>query len=642
MPATFTGQTGFSFPIPEGGLFRTNNPDMIYQRTATGIKAFPTRAGIGPGAGFNPVSGIDINSLPQFSEGIVADLNRTLTGGAGITASSWDPSYATQYQGQNFGDVSQPGLDSGTQALVDEAKRQGVPMASADLSKFFTKNAGASTGNLPNNFQSNINDIQNKINSFRTQFMGNPPPSAGGGNTISTDSLTKPPPSLTLPSGNNSGADSNYLNTINSLYSGLKSSATTQAENERATYEASLKSDLATMGNRSARTAELYKTAGISDNLTKLNDLNNQIAAKMAGIGLGEAKIGGQPIPQDLLVGQQAEFHRQQLADVGVLQATAAATQGNIELSKQLIDQTINFEFAPIEQRINSMKELLSLNSQDLTRAEKKDADKLDLMLKFQDKMIAQAKDDRTQVTELLVKYPEIQSKGITRNSTVDAAIKAATPFIQRDQSLTRQSTQSLITQRGGGTSGTGGNDLASAILQNPEQYNSLSPTDKSKILPTLAAQGFKFPKKLSPNQQQAAVNADSALLALSNLKNTLIKSDGSVDWVKLLGAKTGFGQTATDLREAADVITRIRTGAALNASEQVFYAKQVPRLGDSADVIQHKINQLGALYAGVSGSPVILKSPDGRTYSFEDMFNPAVRLEVKTALENGYNLVQF
>lgn len=106
----------------------------------------------------------------------------------------------------------------------------------------------------------------------------------------------------------------------------------------------------------------------------------------------------------------------------------------------------------------------------------------------------------------------------------------------------------------------------------------------------------------LTATQQQQATNALSGLQAIDviesqigNLGKTAIPGGGLFGGLgdRLLGT----GELETAIKEASDVITRLRTGAAINANEERFYRSQLPQAFDSPEVVAQKLGQLRNLF---------------------------------------------
>lgn len=116
-------------------------------------------------------------------------------------------------------------------------------------------------------------------------------------------------------------------------------------------------------------------------------------------------------------------------------------------------------------------------------------------------------------------------------------------------------------------------------------------------------------PTKLTSTQLQQKANAQSGLDALDTLKNeisndpnALAKANTPGQSLPLVGGyvtrATGEGVLRTARKEASDVISRLRTGAAINQEEEKFYLSQLPQAGDSPDTINYKLGLLSSLFS--------------------------------------------
>ena len=135
------------------------------------------------------------------------------------------------------------------------------------------------------------------------------------------------------------------------------------------------------------------------------------------------------------------------------------------------------------------------------------------------------------------------------------------------------------------------------ALLENPQQYNELTSSVKSELIPELSKAGFKFPRKLSSEQQKAQNNAESAITSLQDMRNEIFDENGEIRRGNLFQEKLPGAIGARQLRDQRkndrDVITRIRTGAALNQSEEKFYIRTGPSTTElSASQTQEYIKQ--------------------------------------------------
>jgi len=183
-------------------------------------------------------------------------------------------------------------------------------------------------------------------------------------------------------------------------------------------------------------------------------------------------------------------------------------------------------------------------------------------------------------------------------------------------------------------------NESVRAILQNPETYHDLTAGEKGKLLPELSQAGFKFPRKMTGEQKKAQVNAESAIGSIQTIRDEIFEA-GELREGQLIQEALPFALGARVLRtaknDAKDVITRLRTGAALTSAEERFYGEMIPGVGDNKEDAQFKLDNLEVFYKGISGEPITLKNDQGHVVEYDDMFDPAQRREVRQAMKNGY-----
>ena len=115
-------------------------------------------------------------------------------------------------------------------------------------------------------------------------------------------------------------------------------------------------------------------------------------------------------------------------------------------------------------------------------------------------------------------------------------------------------------------------------------------------------AGGFRGP--MSPERQKMEENAQSGLRAIDKLRSEL-KKPGML--AELAIPTSPAARTARAARgEMIDVITRLRTGAALNKDEQAFYRDQAPGLIDALfgdpDTIEYKLSIFENEFKGLAG----------------------------------------
>lgn len=131
--------------------------------------------------------------------------------------------------------------------------------------------------------------------------------------------------------------------------------------------------------------------------------------------------------------------------------------------------------------------------------------------------------------------------------------------------------------------------------------------SDYLNLYKTVSGASGSTSKPLGASQQQQATNAQSGLQSIQDLSN-FIQTDPSVinkssvpGQGSLVGGflsnKLGTGEYNAAASNIKDVISRLRSGAALTVQEEKRYTNLIPKAGDSDSTIQYKLNSLAELF---------------------------------------------
>lgn len=180
--------------------------------------------------------------------------------------------------------------------------------------------------------------------------------------------------------------------------------------------------------------------------------------------------------------------------------------------------------------------------------------------------------------------------------------------------------------------------------------FSNLPKADKQLALQEFSKQGLSIPRPLTSAEKNAQQAATSGLDSIENIRK-LQNNGGLPLTADFATPNSGIGGVIgrtlspnlsnfrTYKNEAADIITRIRTGAALNSEELTFYQSKLPVLGDNADTVNTKLNQLTGFFLGMSGVPVTVTDQSGHSFLFSDLYEPKQRLGLRRALDSGFQL---
>lgn len=421
----------------------------------------------------------------------------------------------------------------------------------------------------------------------------------------------------------------------------------------------------AKLGTKAAAQIEAENAAGLPGFNKQLNDINAQIRDLQTQSVSAYNASEGRLAPTFAIRGEQAQIERQRSVKALGLSAVAQAIQGNIALAQSQANRAVEVEFGPVQAELDYLTKALQLNEGKLTREESKRKDALTIQLAERQRLLDNAKEDKKIIYGWAAEASKNGASSLLINQAIDAtdplqALRILTPFMSdpvakeralADLALVRAQTAKVKAE----TDAPGGNDTVSLsavnwaqnIIAGRAKISDVPAAQKNGVLAYLSSTGQKLPRELNATQQTAANNANDALLSLNTIKDSLIKEDGTVDMLKLRAATAvpfGIGQRGlyTAINNVVDVISRIRTGAALTNNEVSFYKNQAPNWKDDAATVKKKIDQFAAFYSGISGTPVTVQAPDGSQFVYDDLLDPQQRLEVRQAIQAGYTVTQF
>lgn len=169
---------------------------------------------------------------------------------------------------------------------------------------------------------------------------------------------------------------------------------------------------------------------GLNDKLTTLNNANADLAATKAKYDVASQQAETQGIqtgtPTVYYQGQQAAIQRQAAVDVGAKAAIQAAAQGNYDRAQSLANQTAEFRYKDVQDKINRLKDFVAMNQENLNSAEKKAIQRIDAQQKLQQIKLDQQK----QVFTWKLTYP---MANIGENDSLAQAAKKAAAWVAQN-----------------------------------------------------------------------------------------------------------------------------------------------------------------------------------------------------------------
>jgi len=232
---------------------------------------------------------------------------------------------------------------------------------------------------------------------------------------------------------------------LNALVSGNNQTAVDYLKNynqplpeqkEVSTIQTRIQELLGLSGKRGEKQAELQTELGVTEQTKKLADVNAQIASKTAEFQSLMEQNANRPISTRIIGGAQDRLARQAGIELGSLTSLSQALQGNIQTAKQTAADTIEFEFAPIEAELDAQLQQLANSYNSLTRAEKKRADELIIVLNERINNINSRKTEKNNVAQLMAQVAQVGGgadvlREIMASGSLEEAIILAQPFLQ-------------------------------------------------------------------------------------------------------------------------------------------------------------------------------------------------------------------
>lgn len=375
---------------------------------------------------------------------------------------------------------------------------------------------------------------------------------------------------------------------------------------------------------QSAFRTEQEKQAGIDELRKTQTDLTGRlkilqaeqqsipIRAEESALGRGVTRAGQFPIIQAQL--------RQNAIQALSTSALLQASQGQLTSALQQIDRAVAAKYNPIKEEIDVLMGNLQLvlQSPEYSRQEKQQAMRQLTIQEERKGQIEEERENREAVLQLSVKAAQagVDSFGLQRIQnarTPEQALNLANQFgvfAPQDKILSVTEAKDLGVPYG--TTQTQAFGITPTRTPSTVFVSDklLSPSEAALLgVPYGTTQGQASAQGITPIPGQAGIeatrtreNALSGLRALDVVQKE-IKEGGRFLLAKaVLPFSPGARTFATASREVADVITRLRTGAALNVNEEKFYRKQIPNVLDSQKTINYKISLLQTLFDRLSG----------------------------------------
>lgn len=229
---------------------------------------------------------------------------------------------------------------------------------------------------------------------------------------------------LIVPTGNTVSNSSAFVGSISDsqkYFQDLYNKQTAQFEatqKERENFKKILGESYAQLDTMPDFYRQTEEKLGIPKQYEDLNNINLQIADLIGAYDKEFARVETKGIqsgtPAIFYQGEQAAIQRQKDVEIGALSVRQAAMAGNLDLANQRAAKVTELQFQPIENKIKKTLQFIDINYQDMTAAEKRQADTLQNALTFQQAQLAEQKEIRNMALTSGVKQPYFMIDGDT------------------------------------------------------------------------------------------------------------------------------------------------------------------------------------------------------------------------------------
>lgn len=445
-------------------------------------------------------------------------------------------------------------------------------------------------------------------------------------NQLSTSNLTS---SSTIPPAINStqAYDEAYAKGLGLGQAQALKDLQAQQEAQKATDQSTLSSSekafndlVAQISGKGKAQADLQASLGVNDMTKQLSDVNAQLAAKTGEFNSLIEQNRNKAINSRIIGGTEDKLVRQKGIETGTLSSIAQAIQGNISTAKQTAEDTIKFQYAPLEQELELKKMQLERAYDTFDASEKKRADQLLATIEAQKEQVTAEKAVKSKINDVMIAASKNGAdaqtlKQIMASKDEQEAILAAGSFLAPSDFAVNSKTGQLYNKKtgetvgksvakgsgsgsGSGVSISGSSQPDETLLAYARQYASTGtiPTNIPKgsfgQIATLARQlskpdGTLIDINTGLKQSKVSSAQEEAYTSLYNIIDKLLpqmKSSFQEINTGLLGGVFGGINPSMDRvkyeqlrKEYLNQLLKARSGGAVTEEEYQRYASTLP-----------------------------------------------------------------
>ena len=241
--------------------------------------------------------------------------------------------------------------------------------------------------------------IKNPDGTYTTYDDQSYTPPVSAPSAITPDSLSNTETPATLPQQPGEPDYTGSMASIPSLDSLTTTGTKTATETKQDDLASRLEQAYAKLSGKAPAQAAAEQAAGLPAFQTQLTDISGQIQALQKEALAIPLQIQQDATGRGVTAGGVAPIQASRLRENAIkslsLSAIAQTLQGNIALAQQQATKAVDAEFAPAQAQLEYLGKALQLNSEALSREDKKKADQLQIKLQERQRLLDQQKEDR-------------------------------------------------------------------------------------------------------------------------------------------------------------------------------------------------------------------------------------------------------
>lgn len=405
-----------------------------------------------------------------------------------------------------------------------------------------------------------------------------------------------------------------------------------QQEAQKATDQSTLSSSekafndlVAQISGKGKAQADLQASLGVNDMTKQLSDVNAQLAAKTGEFNSLIEQNRNKAINSRIIGGTEDKLVRQKGIETGTLSSIAQAIQGNISTAKQTAEDTIKFQYAPLEQELELKKMQLERAYDTFDASEKKRADQLLATIEAQKEQVTAEKAVKSKINDVMIAASKNGAdaetlKQIMASKDEQEAILAAGSFLAPSDFSVNSKTGQLYNKKTGETvgksvakgsgsgSGSGGTSNKSSLSKetqayydNPALLSQVTATKRKQIIDEVTRAGldasvFTKAKPLSDSAIKEITQIESALSSLDDLEQKIQDNLQYIGPIKGLAALNPYSkakQVQSDIDRVRQVVGKALEGGVLRKEDEEKYKKILSTITDTPENALYKLQQL-------------------------------------------------